>query len=251
MKINSSLPCSKLLASVFACLALVACGGGGGGDDDGVDDGDDVVVDEDGTPVFGCDGASSLGGSYMVEVVDNFDMEGDFTFPFLPIGGHMDGRVLQLVPVEQIVDTACDDLEEGACGTVYGATMPGLDTASPSGLHSTLQLVAMSNARMPNFPALAGMHGGCRLEEEGLTVWFWTVAIDAASSDLMEFVAQYYVMAGDAIAPVRADRIGVDDDCDGLVDELDEIRLEDGFAPDAGEGSVVVGEGVLIFKLRR
>ena len=255
MKINSSIPCSKLLASAFACLALVACGGGGGGDDGGDegggDDGGDVVVDEDGTPVFGCDGASSLGGAYMIEVVDNFDIPGEFTFPFLPIQGHLDGRVLQLVPVEEIVNTTCDDLDEGTCGTHYGATSNDLGTASPSGLHSTLRLMAMGNADMPNFPALAVIHGGYRLEEEELTVWIYTVGYDAASTELMEFAVQYLVIAGDAIAPVRVDSIGTDDDCDCFVDQADEVRYEDGFGGDAEEGSVIVGDGILVFNLRR
>jgi hypothetical protein len=254
MKIINSVPCSNFLVSAFACFALVACGGGGGGDaggDDGIDGGGDVVVDEDGTPVFGCDGASSLGGAYMIEVVDNFDIAGDFTFPFLPIQGHLDGRVLQLVPVEEIVNTTCDDLDEGACGTLYGATSNGLGTASPSGLHSTLRLMAMGNADMPNLPALAGIHGGYRLEEEELTVWIYAVGFDAASTELMEFAVQYYVIAGDAIAPVRVDSIGTDDDCDGFVDEADEVRFEDGFGGDAEEGGVIVGDGILVFNLRR
>ena len=74
---------------------------------------------------------------------------------------------------------------------------------------------------------------------------------DAASTELMEFAVQYLVIAGDAIAPVRVDSIGTDDDCDGFVDEADEVRFEDGFGGDAEEGGVIVGDGILVFNLRR
>jgi hypothetical protein len=231
-------------------IFLAGCGGGGGGEEDtGGDDGDVIVDDGDPTPALGCDGAASLGGPYVVEVLDNFDHGTVLSFPFLPIASHLHGRVMELVPVEELLPESCED--DDTCGTVYGATSAGLGTASPSGRHSTLQVMTGANRNLPDIPALAGMVGGVRLEAENLTVWMWSGFATMASDESMQFALQYYVYSGDAIGSERQDTAGVDDDCDGIIDEPDEERLVDTVASDPDTGSPVVGDGIVILKLRR
>lgn len=156
---------------------------------------------------------------------------------------------MELVPVEELLPESCED--DDTCGTVYGATSAGLGTASPSGRYSTLQVTTGANRNWPDLPALAGMMGGLRLAGEDLTVWLWGAAATVASDESMQFALQYYVYSGDAIGSEHHDTAGVDDDCDGIIDEPDEERLVDTVASDPDTGSPVVGDGIVILKLRR
>jgi hypothetical protein len=251
MKYNT-LPLRTLVNSSLCVLPvfLAGCGGGGGGEEDTGGDGGDVIVDDgDPVPALGCDGAASLGGPYAVEVVENMDFGGAMSFPFLPIAPYLHGRIMELVPVEELLPESCRD--DDTCGTVYGATSAGLGTTSPSGRPSTLQVLTGANQAIPELPALAGMIGGLRLEAEDLTVWLWGAVATMASNESMQFVLQYYVFSGDAIVSEQAGTAGVDDDCDGFVDEPDEDRLVDTVGLDPDTGSQVIGDGILVFKLRR
>lgn len=147
------------------------------------------------------------------------------------------------MPFEEAVCT------ESSCGTIYALTTPSLDTTSPSGYSSSFQLMADDDAANPAIPVLVSIVRGYYIPARGQTMFYAQSTPHVVGSNSYGLPCIYSVAQGDAIISRPTHVSAVEDDCDGVVDELDEVVAEDTLNASTTAG--LVGAGIVRIMIRR
>ncbi|MEY2745931.1 MAG: hypothetical protein RL112_973 [Planctomycetota bacterium] len=240
--------------SLFVLGLMAACGGGSSGNDE--QDPPRPPQPGDCPPALDQQGGAwtIVGATYQLDE-DQAGLED----PLFPVDLGLQSRQLNLarLDLQDIADayvdmygvSQCADGKPGAslCITLYAAGGTGMGTASTTGvMPSTLMALAFAGEAplvWPVSPVLIGSYYDAGL---GMTVQLDGVSWVERVGDTVTQTIQYKTYPGDIMVALPDHVVGEDDDCDGLIDEADELLPVDMLDPTVP--AIHAGQVVLVMQ---